>query len=1095
MSFDEACGVLACTGPVVLGAGYFLYASRERARRELDVFRAEYSERLASAEHGLVETRSRLAQVERVLGERARAEAAGEVYGRSAAATSPYAAPGPALEAPSQYAAPAPALEAPSQYAAPAQSPAPTAYGPPAPYAPAPYPIQQAVPDAAPQWDPYATFRRPEHAQVDPSAPAPMSAPTPEAPAQWRTGDPYAPVDASAPAAPTPWATASPGTTPYPAPSIESSAPARSSSAMLEEWLGLRGAAALGAIVLVIAAAYFFKYSIEHGLISPLVRLLLGSLVGFSCLAVSESSLQQKNKTLAQFLGGAGSAILYFAAWAAAAVYALIPYAAAFVAMALVTALTCALAWRRDSMPTAVLGLLGGFTSPLLLSTGADHPITLFAYIGLLDVGLLVLARRMRWPGLVLASVVLTVFYELAWIFGRMGPGRIGLGGSFLVAFGLLFAVFARMPPAEGDANAQEEDPLTLRIARVVGLAAGALFALNLATAAKFGPHFAPVAVVLFILTVGALVLATRDRAAWLAAAAAAIAVPTVLAFQISRPLTGIQAWEVNGALVVLGLTHLLAGVVHAARSGMPTDRPRGALVLAYGALVALWLQAGAATFSAAPLIVALVVVYGLVLAEAALIETPQHLALVPAFATLVLATGDGTHANQVGWPHAGIVIAVFVLVLVAAASRTYASDEPTRRFSAYGVVGAALVLCFHAVADLRPAVSIVGQASLLALALAFGMHASARLARGAPLVLLAILSMPAWWVVASEMKDASIPARAFAIGIAALVILAFTGLPRLAYSLRTNVAAHRAAALAVYGPIVPCFALYKATVGTHGGGLIALAAALPLASLTLVVHRDDTLEPGARTSMLAWLAASTSMLVSLAIGIELRKEWLTIAFAVQGAIMLGLFRKIDHLGLKTIASALFGVVFLRLASNGELLRYHASRGIPVFNWLLYTYATPIAAMVVAIRLHADIEVARQRPFERTLTGGKPALSAALGLASLVLGFVWINLTVVDAFSTARTLSLTFERLPARDLTLSGAWALYALVVVALGIRLRSVPLRLASMLMLLLTIGKVFLYDIGALSDLYRVASLVGLALTLIVVSLAYQRFVFRKT
>jgi len=46
----------------------------------------------------------------------------------------------------------------------------------------------------------------------------------------------------------------------------------------------------------------------------------------------------------------------------------------------------------------------------------------------------------------------------------------------------------------------------------------------------------------------------------------------------------------------------------------------------------------------------------------------------------------------------------------------------------------------------------------------------------------------------------------------------------------------------------------------------------------------------------------------------------------------------------------------------------------------------------------------------------------------------------------------------------------------------------------LILTIGKVFLYDLGELEDLYRVASLVGLAISLLLVSLAYQRFVFRE-
>ena len=45
----------------------------------------------------------------------------------------------------------------------------------------------------------------------------------------------------------------------------------------------------------------------------------------------------------------------------------------------------------------------------------------------------------------------------------------------------------------------------------------------------------------------------------------------------------------------------------------------------------------------------------------------------------------------------------------------------------------------------------------------------------------------------------------------------------------------------------------------------------------------------------------------------------------------------------------------------------------------------------------------------------------------------------------------------------------------------------------MVITLGKVFLHDLGELEDLYRVGSLVGLAVSLIIVSLVYQRFVFR--
>ena len=67
-------------------------------------------------------------------------------------------------------------------------------------------------------------------------------------------------------------------------------------------------------------------------------------------------------------------------------------------------------------------------------------------------------------------------------------------------------------------------------------------------------------------------------------------------------------------------------------------------------------------------------------------------------------------------------------------------------------------------------------------------------------------------------------------------------------------------------------------------------------------------------------------------------------------------------------------------------------------------------------------------------------------------------------------------------------------MLLGIGFQRDSGGLRWLSLAFLVLTIGKVFLHDLGELEDLYRVASLVGLALSLILVSLAYQRFVFRK-
>ena len=136
----------------------------------------------------------------------------------------------------------------------------------------------------------------------------------------------------------------------------------------------------------------------------------------------------------------------------------------------------------------------------------------------------------------------------------------------------------------------------------------------------------------------------------------------------------------------------------------------------------------------------------------------------------------------------------------------------------------------------------------------------------------------------------------------------------------------------------------------------------------------------------------------------------------------------------------------------------------------------------------------RCRPREKLLyPGAKPWLAYGCGLAAGVVVFAWINLTIFDWFATGAALSIPMDRLPARDLTLSIAWAIYAVGLLALGMWRKSTALRVASLLLVLGTSAKVFLYDLAHLSDLYRVASLAGLAISLIVISLAYQRFVFR--
>ena len=69
-----------------------------------------------------------------------------------------------------------------------------------------------------------------------------------------------------------------------------------------------------------------------------------------------------------------------------------------FALMLIVTAVAVLLSIRRDSIFIALLGLLGGFATPALLSTGENRPIGLFGYLLLLNIGLAWVASMKRWP-------------------------------------------------------------------------------------------------------------------------------------------------------------------------------------------------------------------------------------------------------------------------------------------------------------------------------------------------------------------------------------------------------------------------------------------------------------------------------------------------------------------------------------------------------------------------------------------------------------------------------------------------------------------------------------------------------------------------
>src|SRR5437016_882613 len=185
-----------------------------------------------------------------------------------------------------------------------------------------------------------------------------------------------------------------------------------------EQFMGAKMFAWIGGFALFLGVAFFVKYSFEHNLIPPELRVAIGFLTGIALVVGGMALKRKENVVTAQTLCATGILILYSVTFACRSFYhfpffGLVP---TFALMSLITAAAFLLAVRLDALVVAILGIAGGFLTPVLLSTGQDNPWGLFGYIALLDIGLLMVTRRKEWSALPILGALGTVLMQIGWV-------------------------------------------------------------------------------------------------------------------------------------------------------------------------------------------------------------------------------------------------------------------------------------------------------------------------------------------------------------------------------------------------------------------------------------------------------------------------------------------------------------------------------------------------------------------------------------------------------------------------------------------------------------------------------------------------------
>ena len=879
-----------------------------------------------------------------------------------------------------------------------------------------------------------------------------------------------------------------PGPPPIPAELLEPSAPKSARPVKLpidwEQFMGAKLFAWIGGLALFLGVAFFVKYSFEHNLIPAELRVAIGFVVGASLVVGGLLLKRQENAVTAQTLCATGVLVLYAVTFACRAYYhfALFGFVPTFLLMTLITAVAFVLAVRLNAIVVAVLGIAGGFLTPVLLSRGEDNSLGLFGYIALLDIGLLAVAQRQRWNVLPILGAIGTALVQFAWVAAFFVPEKYFAGNKVLIfmavfaGFQALFLAAAALAQRTGKAN-------TELFACAIGLGAVAMFsAFYLLSFQMIGHRPALLFTYLFVIDLGLLTLMLTESRLVTVQAFAGLAAFIFLGAWTGNYLTMDHLYTALGFYFLFALFH----------SATPIALQRFRKIE-----IPPWTH----VFPALALLVALIPIFEftevsqlvwpfvLIVDFVAIVLAIATATLLPVVAVLVLtlvAVGSlfwRIPSELTGLPNALCLLGGFAIFFFVATNWAARRAKPRGNFSTQlPTLSATLPFLLLIMVTLRLPLanpsSVFGLALVLAILL-FSMTRFFSLDLLPAVALVSVLTLEhAWHFEHFDPAHATLP-LVWYLGFYAL----FTIFPFIfQHKFASKTVPWAAAALA--GPLhfYLVYDMIRSAYPSVVPGLVPAAFGLPaLLGLSVVLKRTP-LTSAARNAQLALFGGATLFFITLIFPIEFDRQWITVGWALEGVALCWLFHRVPHPGLRLAGVALLLIVFVRLAFNPAVLSYHPRAAFSVFNWYLYTYGIAAACMFTAARLLAP-------PCNLVLSRNVLPLLNTLGT---VLAFLIVNIEIADYFSPPGATALTFQFSGnfARDMSYSIAWALFALLLLIIGMQRRAAPIRYAGLALLAVTVVKLFFHDLSQLDQLYRIGAFIVVAVIAILASFLYQRF-----
>lgn len=855
----------------------------------------------------------------------------------------------------------------------------------------------------------------------------------------------------------------------------------------LEAFMGVKLFAWLGGLALFLGVVFFVRYSFEHNLITPQMRIAIGGITGLGLVVGGLFMPRPKFAVTAQTLCATGIVSLYGVTFGAYSFYHFTGNLPAFAVMAAITVSAFLLSVRLSAQVVAILGLLGGFLTPIVLSTGQDNPVGLFSYLAALDLGLVAVALYQRWRHLVTLGAFATAIIQFAWLVGSFAASKVATGATIFLGFEALFLV-----PFWICHRDETREPWTAA-ASAISAGTALLFAGYLLDFPSLAERPWACLSILFVADAGLALWPLRSpsrHAGSLFGGAAAFFILSVWNVRyLSAPLLN---WGLGFILVFAAFHTILPLVLRRLRPTAAT--PRWVQIFpVLGLVLMLW-----PAFHIGESFSLWIAVLFIDLAAIALsLLTASLLGLVGALVFTLLATGLWLAQTPVEHPPLGgllTVIAGFAALFCGASvflqsrlrvqSQPGAAGAPERDAQEHLPAISAVVpfvLLISAVLRLNPQnPSPIFGVGMLLVVVILGLARWSRSVALPPVALVCATLLQYSWHTQTTVPRLGWLPLGWSLGFSA-IIFAFPFLFQSRQAAQAMPWATAAMAPVLNYPLIHVVVRSTWPNFWHAaGGLVPAALAIPPLAAGDYLRRRILPENPARLSVLAWFGGVALLFITLIFPVQFGKEALTLSWALEGAALLWLFHRLPHPGLRGIGFGLLCVAFARLALNPAVLAYHERSAIPIWNWYLYTYGIGAACFFLAAWLTAP-------PRDRLAEIPLPATFSTLGT---ILLFLLLNIEIADFFSTGPTVTFDFEGNLARDMTYSIAWSLFGLALLLVGMHRQIPGVRYAGIGLLAITLLKLFFHDLARLDQLYRIGALVAVAIVLIGASYLYQRF-----